>query len=86
MFMDSVHQRVGPQAMVNNLADWGAEDMPQNDACKDDSKNGETFPGFEEEPEVTPPWGDQYLNAEILSQEETNWYSSSSTLEVWCHW
>ena len=55
-----------PQAMMDNLADLDADDMPQYDSSEDDSQNGMAFPSLEEEPEIISVWGDQYLNAEIL--------------------
>ena len=47
--MESGHQRLGPQAMVDDLEYIDTEDMPQYDLCVDGSQNRETFPSFEEE-------------------------------------
>ena len=48
------------------MVNLGVEETPQYDSCDDESQNAETFPMLDEEPEVTPEWGDQYVNAEIL--------------------
>ena len=64
--MELLHQRLGPHAMLGDLVELGAEDTPQYDPYADDSQNAETFHMLDEEPEVTPKWGDQYMNAEIL--------------------
>ena len=63
--MESLYQRFGPQAMVDIFTDLGAEYMPQHHAYEDESQNIKTFPSLDKEPEVTPEWGYQYLNAEI---------------------
>ena len=47
----------------------GTDDLhitPQYGPYDDGSQNGETFHSLEEEPEVTPELGCQYLNAKIL--------------------
>ena len=64
--MESLHQRLSPQVMVNDIGDLSTEDMSQFDLYEDKSQNVETFPSLDEEPEVTPMWGGQYLNAKIL--------------------
>ena len=56
MFMP-VHQRLDPQAIVDDLAELGNEDMPQNDPYKDDSWIVETFHIIDNEPELTPEGG-----------------------------
>ena len=64
--MKSLHQRLGPQAMVDGLADLGMEYIPEYNLYDDESQNVETFPSLNEEPEVTLEWGGGYLNVEIL--------------------
>ena len=64
--MESIHQRLGPQAEMGNLVELGVEDTPQYDQYDDKLQNAETFPMLDKEPEVTPEWGNQYVNAEIL--------------------
>ena len=66
LFMKSLHQRLGPQAMVDGLADLGMEYIPEYNLYDDESQNVETFPSLNEEPEVTLEWGGGYLNVEIL--------------------
>ena len=39
LFMESIHQRLGPQAMVNDLTDRGTEDMPHYDPYEDESQS-----------------------------------------------
>ena len=51
---------------LSNLVDLGVEETPQYDPYEDKLQNAETFPMLDEEQEVTPKWGDQYVNAEIL--------------------
>ena len=36
--MESVHQKIGPQAAVDDLADLGTEDTPKYDPHEDESK------------------------------------------------
>ena len=43
-FMESLHQRFGPCAVVRDLVELGAEDTPQYDPHEDDSQNAETLP------------------------------------------
>ena len=38
LFMESLNKRLGPQAMVGDLAELGVEDMLQYDPCVDDCK------------------------------------------------
>ena len=64
--MESLHQRFGPHTEVKDLAELGIVDMPQYETYKDESQNADTFPALDKEPEVTPDWGNQYFNAEIL--------------------
>ena len=52
--------------MVRDLVELGVADTPQYDPCEDEWQNAKMFPILEEEPEVTPLWGDQYVNAKIL--------------------
>ena len=52
--------------MVGDLVELGAEDTVQYDLSEDNSQKGKTFPMLDEEPEVSPEWGDQYVNALIL--------------------
>ena len=54
--MELLHQRLGPHAMVDDLAELGADDTLQYDLHEDKSQNAETFLTVEEEPEVTPEW------------------------------
>ena len=60
--LESFHQRLGSQAMVDDLADLGMEDMSQYDSYKDKSQNVETSPSLDE-PDATLEWEDQILNA-----------------------
>ena len=66
LFTESLHQRLGPCAMVGDLAELGKEDMLQYDPYKDEMQNAETVPTLDEGLEVIPELGDQYLNACIL--------------------
>ena len=52
--MEPVHQRLGPQMMVDHLADLGTEDMPQHDLYEDESQDDDTVPISDAEPEATP--------------------------------
>ena len=47
---------------MGDIAEMGAEGTMQYDLYDDNSQNAETFPSLDEEPEVTPEWGDQYVN------------------------
>ena len=53
LFMESLHQRLGPQAYWMNVVDLGGEGMPQYNPYEDESQKVETFPSFNEEPEAT---------------------------------
>ena len=64
--MELLLQRCDPQAMVRDPAELGIEDMSQFDPYENESQNAETFPILDEELGVTPEWGEQYLNREIL--------------------
>ena len=64
--MESLHQALGPCTRLSDLVDLGVEETPQYDPYEDKSQNAETFPMLDEEPEITPKWGDQFVNAEIL--------------------
>ena len=48
--MEPVHQWIGPQAMVDDLAEMDAEDTSQCDLYKDGSQNLDAFLSLEEEP------------------------------------
>ena len=52
MLMESLHQRLGLQAMVDDLIDLDAEDMLQYDPYGDESQNVETFSILDEEQKV----------------------------------
>ena len=41
--MESLHQRLGPQAVEEDLADMGTEHTPQYDPYKDGSQNEVAF-------------------------------------------
>ena len=60
MILESVCQRLGPQAMVDALADLNIGDMMHCDPYKDGSQKVVTFPSLDKEPEITPNWGGQY--------------------------
>ena len=66
LFMESLHQTMDPHTSLRDLANLGVEETPQYNPYKDESQNAETFPMLDEEPEGTPEWGDQYVNAVIL--------------------
>ena len=68
--MESHHQKLGPQAMVDNLAHLCIEDTPQYDLYEGESQNVETFLILDDEPELTQDWVDQYVNAQILLLRE----------------
>ena len=55
-----------PCAKVGDVAELGIENTLQYDLDENRLRNAETFHAFNEEPEVTPEWGGQYLNAEML--------------------
>ena len=65
MFVESIHQRLGTQAMVNDLADLCTIDMPWYDPYEVGLQNKEISPKCKEEPEIISKWEDQCLNAEI---------------------
>ena len=67
VFMKPVCQKLCSQAMVDDVADLSIEKMPQYNLHKD-----ETVTILDEEPEVTPEWGDQYSNAEMLLPRGNN--------------
>ena len=64
--MESLHQALGPCMRLSDLVDLDEEETMQYDPYEDKVQNAETFPMLDEEQEVTPEWGDQYVNAEIL--------------------
>ena len=64
--MESLHHRFGPHAERRDLVELGVEDMLLYDPYEYKAQNAETFPMLDEEPEVTPEWGDQYVKAEVL--------------------
>ena len=64
--MESLQQVMGPHARLRDLVNMSVEETMQYDPYEDESQNAETFPMLDKEPEVTPEWGDQYVNAEIL--------------------
>ena len=63
--MKSLHQRLGPQATVDDIVDLYMEDMPQYDPDENELQKVDTFPSLDEEPEVTLKW-EEYLHAETL--------------------
>ena len=63
--MELLHQRLDPCALVGDL-ELDAEDISKYDPYEDESQNAKTFLILDDKPEVTPDWGDQYVNAEIL--------------------
>ena len=66
MFSESLCQRLGPHAMMRGLVELGVKDTLQYDPYEKKSQNAKMLPILDEEVEVTPEWGDQYVNAEIL--------------------
>ena len=52
--MESLHQRLGPQAMMDDLADLDAEGTPQYDQYEDKLQDNEIFPSLDEETKVAP--------------------------------
>ena len=64
VLMELQHERLG--ATVGNQLQLGAEEKFQYDPYENKSQNADTLPILDEEPEVTPELGGQYLNAEIL--------------------
>ena len=48
------------------MVNLGVEETLQYNPYEDELQNAKTFPMLDEELEVTPMWGDQYVNAEIL--------------------
>ena len=64
--MESLYQRLGPHFEVGDLVELGVEGMPEYDPYENKLQNAKTFPVLNEEPEVTPKLGEQYVNAEIL--------------------
>ena len=57
---------MGACAMLKNFVKLGVEKTLQYDPNEDKMQNAETYPILDEEPVVTPKWGDQYINADIL--------------------
>ena len=55
--MESLHQRLGPHAMVGEVAKLGAEDTLQYHPCEDKSQNVYTFAILDEDSEAMPKWG-----------------------------
>ena len=51
--MESLHQRLGPHAMVRDLVELGVEDRPWYDPYKDELQNADMSPILNEEPEAT---------------------------------
>ena len=48
--MESVHQKLGSQATVDELSDLNTDDMPPYDPYKDDSQHDETILKLDENP------------------------------------
>ena len=61
---------LGPCARLSDLVNLGVEETPQYDPYEDKLQNAEIIPMLNEEPEVIPEWGDQYVNAEMLLSRE----------------
>ena len=63
MLMESLHQRLGLQAMVDDLIDLDAEDMLQYNPYEGESQNVETFSILDEEQkvEILLPRGDKMV-------------------------
>ena len=55
--MESLHQRLGPCAMVRDLVELGVEDTPQYNPYEDKLHKVEIFPILDKEPEITLEWG-----------------------------
>ena len=55
--MESLHQRLGSWAEVEDLVKLGMENKPQNDPYEDELQNAKPFCMLDEEPEVTLEWG-----------------------------
>ena len=53
LFMELLHQRLDPQAIVRDQAELGGKDINVY-SYKNELQNAETFPTSDEEPEVTP--------------------------------
>ena len=84
---DVLHQKLSPLAELRDLVELVVEDTPQYDPNVDELQNAKTFLMFEEEPEVTPEWGNLYVNAKVLllrgyKLPEAKWYSGSMMLMV----
>ena len=62
LLIELLLQRLGP-AMVSDLSKLCVENPPKYDQYEDKPQNNDTFPMLDEEPEVSPRWGDQYINA-----------------------
>ena len=54
LFMEFLHQRLCPCAMVRDLIELGVEDTPQYDLHEDELQNVETFPILDKEQKVSP--------------------------------
>ena len=66
--MASLHEKLHLHAVLRVLVELGVEDIPQYDPHEDELSNAKMFPMLDEEPEVIPNWGYQYVDAEILLQ------------------
>ena len=66
LFMVSLHQKLGLCAEVRDLVELGVEDTSQNNPYEDKLQNAKMCPILDEEPEVTPELGEQFVNTEIL--------------------
>ena len=70
LFMESLHQMMGPNTKLRDLVHLGVEETLQIDPYENKSQNAETFPMLDEEPEVNPEWGNQYVNTDIFLPRE----------------
>ena len=64
--MESLHQRLGHHALVRDLVKLAVEETLQCDPYEDKLQSANMLPIVDEEWEVAPEWGDQYVNEEIL--------------------
>ena len=55
--MESLHQTLGPCAVLRDLVELEVEETMQYDPYEDELQNAKSFPMLDEEPEVTLEWG-----------------------------
>ena len=61
--MELLHQRCGPHVTTGNQFEVGVADTQQYYPHKEEMQNAEMLSILDEEPEVTPAWGDQFSSA-----------------------